>query len=156
MITIFPTSNYKFQLLKSKSETIVDLLECTMGNGAVIKDWNKLTFKGKVETNRFTLYLYKPIYGSFSLLQGSIDEKECLVEVKINKLYRVLLFLLYLFPLIGFLISLFTKTNEVILGLVFPSMIVPFIIRYVFVELLFRFVSKKALSVFSDVLSLKT
>ena len=90
----------------------------------------------------------------FCVLNGKLEVKKGTIEITIHKTFKVLLSLVYIFPLIGFIISLFTKEINTIISLIIPTVMSIIIFRYVFTELAFKFISENGLKKLTEVMEI--
>ncbi|KPM30183.1 Hypothetical protein I595_3721 [Croceitalea dokdonensis DOKDO 023] len=88
-------------------------------------------------------------------MTGAIETEKGNVKVEIHKVFRILLSVFLLFPIIGLIAMILTKTQEFspILILVMIGQIL--VIRYGFIGLAFKFLSRESLNRLRDVLDLE-
>ena len=104
---IFPIKKYSITLINERSKAIFELQKETLSDEQFVSDWNKQTFIGKVNETNFEIKLSKKLYGNFCVFKGKLEERNGSLEIEINKTFRVILSVIFLFPIFGFLTSLF-------------------------------------------------
>ena len=151
---IFPTNNYQFELKKESSDALSELEKNTLITDSLVSEWTKKAFIGQVNRNGFKIILSKPGRGAFCILEGKVESYNGTLEIRIHKAFRVMLSLIFLFPLIGFLIALFTKEKEIIISLIIPTLMAIAVFRFIFTELAFRIISKSGLNKLTEIIGI--
>src|SRR5690606_12777057 len=107
------------------------------------------SFIGTINGPRFELISSLLGFGAFCVMRGELDATGGKVKVEVHKVFKVLLTILMGMPVVAFFAILFDSGEFqpiVLLQLLF--------IRFVLIELMFRFLSKDALRRLTDVLDL--
>ena len=151
---IFPTNNYEFELSNDSSKAMAELEQNTLITDSLVSEWTKKAFIGKVNENGFRIISSKPGRGAFCVLNGRLESKNGTIEITIHKAFRVMLSLIFLFPIIGFSIALFTKEKEIIISLIIPTLMALVVFRFIFTELAFRIISKNGLKKLSEIMGI--
>ena len=151
---IFPTYYYQFEIKKKSSDALSELKKNTMITNSLVSEWTKKAFIGQVGDNEFKIISSKPGRGAFCVLEGEIESYNGTLEIRIHKAFRVMLSLVFLFPIIGFLIALFTEEKKVIISLIIPSLMALVVFRFVFTELAFRIISKTGLNKLIEIIGI--
>ncbi len=151
---IFPTNNYQFELKKENSDALSELEKNTLITDSLVSEWTKKAFIGQVNRNGFKIISSKPGRGAFCVLEGKVESYNGTLEIRIHKAFRVMLSLIFLFPIIGFLIALFTKEKEIIISLIIPTLMAIVVFRFVFTELAFRIISKNGLNKLTEIIGI--
>lgn len=152
---IFPTKEIRFRLIDSHDETLDRLKRRTEHSKNLTSEYTDKSFRGKINGSAFKIISSTIGIGAFCVLTGEIASVQGIVRFEIHKVFKVLLTIILLFPLIGIIIALINGTEDFS-----PIFIVVFIlqilvIRLVFIELAFRFLSKLSLNRFRDVLDIE-
>lgn len=148
---IFPKNNYKFKLIDEDSETLERLNRRTEFSHSLISMSTDKSFIGRINNNNFRIISSEVGFGAFSVLSGSIKDKEGEVSIEIHKLFRGFICLFLCFPVIGLIIqSVTNKEFSMIFILVASAQLI--LIRYFFVEFTYRRLSKSSLNRLGDVL----
>ncbi|MFD2824537.1 hypothetical protein ACFS5M_12715 [Lacinutrix iliipiscaria] len=151
---IFPTNNYVFELTKESTDALSELEKNTLITDSLVSEWTKKTFIGQVDNKGFKIISSKPGRGAFCILEGTLKSKKGTLEIRIHKAFRIMLSLIYLFPIIGFTIALFTKEKEIIISLIFPTLMALVVFRFVFTELAFRIISRNGLKRLTEIIGI--
>jgi hypothetical protein len=152
---IFPIKKYSITLINERSKAIFELQKETLSDEQFVSDWNKQTFIGKVNETNFEIKLSKKLYGNFCVFKGKLEERNGSLEIEINKTFRVILSVIFLFPIFGFLTSLFKNGFENSIELVFPTIMFIIILRFVFIELGFKIISKNGVNKLSKIIEIE-
>lgn len=152
---IFPIKKYSITLINERSKAIFELQKETLSDEQFVSDWNKQTFIGKVNETNFEIKLSKKLYGNFCVFKGKLEERNGYLEIEINKTFRVILSVIFLFPIFGFLTSLFKNGFENSIELVFPTIMFIIILRFVFIELGFKIISKNGVNKLSKIIEIE-
>ena len=152
---IFPTKILNFQLVDNQDETLERLNRRTEKTDRLVSISTDKSFIGSVEGNRFMLISSAIGKGALCVMSGTIDEKKGQVKVEIHKVFRFLLGIFLIFPIITFFVLLITKQEEFSLILILGIIVQILIIRYGFIELAFKLISKDSLNRLRDVLDIE-
>jgi hypothetical protein len=151
---LFPTKNYEFEIANDYSKTLSELKQNTYLTETLVSEWTKKMFIGQVSENGFRLISAKPGRGAFCVFNGKLELNSGSIEVSIHKSFQILLSIIYLFPIIGFLIAIFTKEKEVIVSLIIPTLMAIIVFRFILTELAFRFISNEGLKKLSIIMQI--
>jgi hypothetical protein len=69
-------------------------------------------FIGQVSENGFRLISAKTGRGAFCVFNGKLELNSGSIEVSIHKSFQILISIIYLFPIIGFLIQYLQKKKK--------------------------------------------
>ena len=149
---IFPTKELKFRLINDQVETLSRLNRRTEKSENLTSQHTNKSFRGIINGNEFKLISSTIGKGAFCVMTGVIESDKGNVKVEIHKVFRILLSIILCFPIIGILTAILTGKEEPnpIFILVVIGQIV--IIRYVFIGLAFKFLSRESLNRLRDVL----
>ncbi|WCO03625.1 hypothetical protein [Psychroserpens ponticola] len=151
---IFPTKNYEFELTKDSLSAMSELKNNTLISDSLTSEWTKKAFIGQVNEKGFKIISSKPGRGAFCVLEGKIKSQNGSLEIRIHKAFRIMLSIIYLFPLIGFSIALFTEETKAILSLIIPTLMFIIVFRFIFTELAFRLISKNGLNKLTEIIGI--
>lgn len=141
-MNIFPIIKRKFILNQSQEETLYLLNKKTERSENLTSNYTEKPFQGIIDGNTFKLISSDMIKGSFCVMTGQINPEDGYVKIEINIVFRILLTIVFCFPLIGILILL---TQYVPLQVVLIALITLFM-RYVLVGLAFKFLSEECMT----------
>lgn len=153
-MNIFPKSKYTFRIIGEGTETLDRLKRRTELSESLTSNITDKSFRGIIKDNTFRIISSEIGKGAFCVLTGEIDNKNGQVEVEINKAFRILLSILLCFPFVGFIAQVFSNKEEFSIIFILVVILQLLMIRYVFIELAFRRLSKSSLSKLSDVLDI--
>ena|SRR5690606_18891412 len=151
---IFPISNYQIELKKESSDALSELEKNTLITDSLVSEWTKKMFIGQVNKNGFKIISSKPGQGAFCVLEGKLESHSGILEIRIHKAFRIMLSLIYLFPIIGFTIALLTKEKEIIISLIIPTLMTIIVFRFIFTELAFRIISRNGLKKLTEIIGI--
>lgn len=153
-MNIFPIKNYEIELSNDSSKALYELKKNTMITDSLISEWTEKAFIGQVNENVFKIISSKPGRGAFCVLNGKLEAKKGSVEITINKAFRVMLSILFLFPIVGLIISFFIKEFKVSFSLIIPSLMSFVVFRFIFTEIAFRIISKSGLKKLTEIIGI--
>ena len=143
---IFPIKKYSIVLINEREKVISELKKDTLSDEQFVSNWNKQAFIGKVNDTNFEIKLSKKLYGDFCIFKGKLEEKKGSLEIEINKTYKIIISAIFIFPIIGFLTSLFKNGFEKSVELIFPTIMFIIVLRFVFIELGIQIISKNGIN----------
>jgi len=152
---LFPQNHYTIRLQKNDSSAISDLQKQTLSNEQFVSNWKNQTFIGTVKDNTFNLVLSKKLYGSFVVFSGNVNDGICTLNIKTSKKIQIIFYFSLIFPVLGFIVAISKNGIENITNLVIPTIMIPFIFRFIFIELSFKIISRNGLKKFKNILNTK-
>ena len=152
---IFPTKELNFKLIDDQAETLNRLNRRTEKSENLSSQYTDKSFRGIINGNKFKIISSTIGKGAFCVMTGVIESDKGNVRVEIHKVFKILLSVFLLFPIIGLIAMILTKAQELspILILVMIGQIL--VIRYGFIEFAFNFLSRESLDRLRDVLDLE-
>jgi hypothetical protein len=152
---IYPTKKYSITLFNEHPKAVFELKKETLRDGQFVSDWNKYSFIGEIDETNFEIKLCKKLYGNFCVFKGRLEGKAGVLEIGIDRTYKFVLFVIFLFPIFGFLTSLFNNGFKNSVVLLFPTIMFIVILRFVFIELGFQIISKKGVNKMSEIIGVE-
>ena len=151
----FPTIELKFRLVNDQAETLDRLNRRTDRSDNLTSQSTDKSFRGQINGNEFKLISSTIGRGAFCVMSGQINSVDGSVKVEIHKVFQILLTIILLLPLVGFIVLAISKKDEFspIMILVVIGQIL--MIRYIFIGLAFKFLSRESLNRLRDVLDLE-
>lgn len=143
---IFPIKYYEIELLSDSSKALSELEKNTMITDSLTSEWTKKAFIGQVSESGFKIISSEPGRGAFCIFNGKLESKKGSVEITINKAFRMILSIIFLFPIVGFIISFFIKEIEVSISLIIPTLMSIVVFRFILTEIAFGIISKNGLN----------
>ncbi|MBA4154206.1 hypothetical protein [Flavobacterium sp.] len=151
---IFPTSSYTFKLFGDEKEALDRLKRRTEISQILSSQSTDKSFLGMIEGNTFKLISTEIGKGAFCVISGSIKNNEGHVKLEINKPFRILLSIILLFPIVGIGLSVILGKEDFSIILPFVAILQILMIRFFFIEIGFRTLSKHSLNKLRDVLDM--
>ena len=152
---LFPTKNFKAKLKSDYLISIENLKSNTDITNSLTSNWTEKAFRGQVNENGFKIISSEIGRGAVCILIGKFDKKTGEIEVRIHKAFKVMFSILMLMPIIGFGITLFTSGIEKSFEIIIPVIIGIMFVRFVFIELSFRFISNTGINKLTNILAIK-
>ncbi len=149
---IYPSKQISFSLINSQEETLARLTRRTEYSENLTSRLTNKSFIGIVKANTFQVISATIGFGAFCTLTGEINEYTGTVHVEIHKAFRILLGILFLLPVIGLVAQLFIAKIAFEPIMILAAALQIIILRFVIVELAFRFLSHLSLNRLQDVL----
>ena len=148
---IFPTKELKFKLYDSQAETLDRLKRRTEKSENLTSQYTEKSFRGIIQGNEFKLISSKIGKGAFCVMSGVIQSDSGNVKVEIHKVFRILLSIFLFFPIIGMIAIVVGEAKEFSPILILVVLAQILLIRYIFIELAFKTLSKQSLNRLRDV-----
>lgn len=148
---IFPKSYYSLELDNDSVVAFSKLKKQTLSKGQFVANWNNQTFIGEIKKNEFEIQLSKKLFGEFCILNGKLEDRNGTLEIRTGKIYKIIFVAIVLFVLSGLVVSIIQNKLEFI----FQFILTILIMRFVFIELGFRLISKIALKKLTEVIEIK-
>lgn len=152
---IFPTSDYSFKLLGEPIESFERLKRRTLISDSLSSKITDKSFLGIINNNSFRLISSEIGRGAFCVLNGEIIDKNGTIKIEINKPFQILLSVILCLPIVVLISQLFSQDSHLFLLLVVALGQI-LIIRFMFIEIAFKKLSKNSLNRLSDVLDIES
>lgn len=143
---IFPTKNYTVKLRSSYSLCVQNLKTNTEITDSLISKKTNKGFLGKITETGFKLISSETGRGAICVLIGDFKDQNGTIEVRLNKAFKILFSILLSYPFIGFGLFAYNQGFEKAIEFTPTLLIGLLFIRFVFIELSFRFISKTGLN----------
>ena len=151
-MNIFPTKKQKFKLIDEQAVTLNRLNRRTEKSENLTSQYTDKSFRGTITGNEFKIISSVIGKGAFCVMTGKINSTNGYVKVEIHKVFRILLSIILCFPVIGIVIAILTGTEEFSPIFILVAILQILMIRFVFIGLAFKFLSKASLNRLRDVL----
>lgn len=148
---IFPESDYSIELNNDSISAISALKNRTLSKEQFITNWNNQTFIGEVKEHEFKIRLSKKILGELCVLNGKLDNRKGTLKIRTGKIFKIIFAAIVLFSLSGIIVVIIQNK----LKLIVPIVMTILIMRFIFLELGFRLVSKYALNKLTEAIGIK-
>ncbi|MBC7555537.1 MAG: hypothetical protein H7195_01085 [Chryseobacterium sp.] len=148
---IFPEKRYSFTLINGQAESLERLKRRTEISSMLTSKRTDKSFIGNIKGNKFQLITSEIGKGAFVVLDGKIDESNGNVSLQINKVFKILISILFCFPLVAILIQAISKPKEFSVLLILVALIQIIFLRFI-VGVFFNILSRRSLNKLRDVL----
>jgi len=148
---IFPENDYSIELNNDSSLAISELKNQTLSKEQFVTNWNNQAFIGEIEGNEFEVKLSKKLTGEICVLKGKLENKKGTLEIRIGKIFRIIFIAIVLFAISGIITAIIQNKLEVIFHLVITVLVM----RFIFLELGFRIVSKSGIKKLTETIGIK-
>jgi hypothetical protein len=152
---IFPTTELTFKLTDSQAVTIDRLKRRTEFSENLTSKFTDKSFRGKINDTGFKIISSAIGRGAFCVMTGDFFSDHGKVKVEIHKVFKALLSIFLLFPIIGLLIMLTMKPEDFSPMLILVVVGQFLVIRFAFIGLAFKILSKSSLDRLRNVLDLE-
>ena len=152
---IFPTKELKFKLIDDQAETLNRLNRRTEKSENLTSQHTDKSFRGILNGNEFKLISSAIGKGAFCVMTGAIESEKGNVRIEIHKVFRIFLSIFLLFPIIGITAITVSEAQKFSPILILVGIGQILIIRYAFIGLAFKFLSKESLNRLRDVLDIE-
>lgn len=152
---IFPTKELKFRLMSDQVKTLERLKRRTERSENLTSQFTDKSFRGLINENEFKLISSAIGKGAFCVMSGQVNSVDGSVKVEIHKVFRILLTIILLFPLVGIILMTTIDKEEFSPIMILVAIGQILMIRYFFIGLAFRFLSRESLNRLQDVLDIE-
>jgi hypothetical protein len=150
-MNIFPTIEKHFRLVDSQEKTLDRLKRRTEYSENLTSRKTEKSFRGKVTGQGFAVISSFLGWGAFCVMTGEIDSEQGIIRVNLHKVFKLLCGFILCLPIIGLVAILTIENKDSSIFLILISFLQMIVIRFVFIELSFRFISNSSLRRFKDV-----
>ncbi|NER12472.1 hypothetical protein GWK08_03395 [Leptobacterium flavescens] len=154
-MNIFPTKEQTFKLIGDQNATLDRLVRRTEKSEKLTSQYTDKSFRGMINGNQFKIISSVIGRGAFCVMTGEINSANGYVKVEIHKVFRILLSVFLFFPVIGFFAITFFGEEDFSPIFILVVIAQIFMIRYIFIEIAFKFLSKESLNKLRDVLDIE-
>ena len=151
---LFPSKKLSFELREDLSKVMARLERKTDITDSLVSARTDKEFRGQIKHDGFKLISSEIGYGALCVLIGKFEGKLGEIEIRLHRAFKIMFSILLLLPIIGFGIAVFTVGIENSYGLIIPLLMGILVIRFVFMELSFRFSSKTGLTKLKEILGI--
>jgi len=139
---LFPSKKFTAKLRSDYSVAVQNLKANTDITDSLVSERTKKEFRGQVNENGFKLISSEIGRGAVCVLSGEFTDQNGIIEVRIHNAFKIMFSILLSYPLIGFGLIAYNDGFEKALEFLPTLFIGLLVIRFVFIELSFRFISK--------------
>ena len=143
---LFPNKNYTIELRDDRKVTLDKLRRITELKDNIVSSHTDKEFIGQISDSGFKIISSEIGRGSICVFIGELQDSFGNLEIRLHTAFKVMFSILMLTPIIGFGIVLFNSGIEKSIAILFPLIIGLLFIRFVFIELSFKFISKTGIN----------
>ncbi|WP_299326579.1 hypothetical protein [uncultured Maribacter sp.] len=153
---LFPSKYFTVELREDRVATLNELKRNTKLTDNLISSYTDKKFIGKVNDGGFKIISSEIGRGAVCVFTGELQDSLGELEIRIHNAFKVMFSILLSYPLIGFGLITYNQGFEKAIKLL-PILIIGLLfIRFVFIELSFRFISKTGLNKLTKTIGIKT
>jgi hypothetical protein len=152
---LFPNKNLTVELSNDRLTTLNELKQNTKLTDRLVSEHTDKEFIGQVNDSGFKIISSEIGRGAICVFVGELQDSFGNLEIRIHKAFKVMFSILMLMPIAGFVIAVITNGIQNSIGVLVPMFMGILFVRFVFMELSFRFVSKTGLNKLTRLIGLK-
>ncbi|MRX47127.1 hypothetical protein [Pedobacter puniceum] len=152
---IFPESDYNFKITGNEVEALDRLKRRTEFSKSLTSQITDKSFRGIIENNTFTIISSEIGKGAFCVLKGKIDNQVGQLNISINKAFQILLSVILCFPVVLLITDLISEKGRFSIMTLLTVILMFILIRFLFIEIAFRRLSKSSINRLSDILDIE-
>lgn len=149
---IYPSSSYNFKLIDEENDSLGSLMRRTEISESLVSKMTEKSFIGTVSESGFKVINSEIGIGALCVLSGNVHNQIGQVNIELNKAFKILFSVILCLPIIAVISVLFQESSDFPLFLIVIVIFQILLIRYLMIELFFRFASKRSLNRLIDVL----
>ena len=148
---IFPEKDYSIELNIESSLAISELENQTLSKEQFVSNWNNQAFIGKIGKNEFEVRLSKKLVGEVCVLKGKLENEKGTLKIRTGRIFKIIFIAIVLFALSGIITAIIQNKLKVIFHLVMTILVM----RFIFLELGFRVISKSGITKLTEIIGIK-
>lgn len=148
---IVPKNDYLIELTNHSAQAILKLKNQTLHKEQFITNFKNQTFIGEIKESEFEIKLSEKLFGEFCVLNGKLEGKTGIIEIKTTRIVRIIFIATMLFVFSGIIVAIIQNK----LRLILPMFMTILIMRFIFIELTFSLVSKRLLNKLIEIIEIK-
>jgi len=152
---LFPDKNLTVALTFDRATSLNKLRDNTKLTETLVSGFTDREFIGQINDSGFKIISSEIGRGAVCVFTGELQDSIGTVERIIHQVFKVMFSILLLMPMFGFGIAVWMLGMEKSIALVVPMIISLILIRFVFVELSFYFISKTGMNKLTRIVGMK-
>lgn len=152
---LFPNKNITVELEHDRVTTLNELKRHTKLTDTLVSSYTDKEFIGQVDDCGFKIISSEIGRGAICIFDGQLQDSLGTIEIRLHNAFKILFSILMLMPVIGFGIAVLTNGIEHSIVIIFPTIMAFLFVRFVFMELSFRFVSKFGLNKLARIIGIR-
>ena len=151
---LFPSKKFTVQLRDDRATTLNELRRNTQVTGTLVSLYTDKEFIGQVNDSGFKIISSDTGRGAVCVFIGEFQDSLGTLEIRIHKAFKIIFAVLMISPLIG--LGIAGLLDGIVTAMIPLTIIGVVLVRFVLVELSFRFISKTGLNKLEKIIGLKT
>ena len=151
---LFPSKTCTVQLRDDRATTLNELRRNTKLTVALVSLYTDKEFIGQVNDSGFKIISSDTGRGAVCVFIGEFQDSLGTLEIRIHKAFKIIFAVLMISPLIG--LGIAGLLDGIVTAMIPLTIIGVVLVRFVLVELSFRFISKTGLNKLEKIIGLKT
>lgn len=152
---LFPNRNYLIELKDDRVTTLNELRRNTKLKDNLVSEYTAKEFIGQINDSGFKIISSEIGRGAICVFIGELQDSFGNLEIKIHNAFKIMFSILMMMPIIGFGVALFTNGIENAIGIILPMVMGVVFVKFVFIELSFRYSSKNGLKKLNKLIGIK-
>ena len=152
---LFPNKNFTVELSNDRQTTLNALKQNTKLTDRLVSEHTDREFIGQVNDSGFKIISSEIGRGAVCVFVGELQDSSGNLEIRIHKAFKVMFSILMLMPVAGVVIAVFTNGIQYSIGILVQMFMGILFVRFVLMELSFRFISKTGLNKLIRIIGLK-
>jgi hypothetical protein len=150
---LFPSKHFTVELKDDRATTLDELRRNTKLTDTLVSAYTDKKFIGQVSDCGFKIISSEMGRGAVCVFIGELQDSLGTLEIRIHKAFKIMFVILMLLPIVGFGIA--GLLDGIVMAMI-PLMIMGVVfVRFAFMELSFRFISKTGLNKLERIIGLK-
>jgi hypothetical protein len=148
---IFPEKDCSIELNNDDFLAISELKIQTLSKRQFVSNWNNQVFIGDINENEFELSLSKKMFVELCVVNGKLHNRKAIMKMQTGKIAKIIFAAIVLFSLSGMLVAIMQSKLNLVIYLVLNILVM----RFVFLEIGFRYASKNFILKLNEIIGLK-
>tara|TARA_R110002051_G_scaffold319870_1_gene404419 strand:- start:63 stop:545 length:483 start_codon:yes stop_codon:yes gene_type:complete len=153
---LFPNENFTVELRDDRMTTLNNLKHNTKLSKNLVSEYTEKEFIGQIDDCGFKIISSEIGRGAVCVFIGDLQDSFGNLEIRIHNAFKIMFSILMLMPFVGFGIVVSTNGIENSIGIIIPLIIAILFVKFVFMELSFRFISKTGINKLNKIIGIKT
>lgn len=152
---LFPDKNVLIKLKGDRATSLNELRRNTKLTGKLMSEYTNKQFIGQVSDYGFKIISSEIGRSAVCVFIGDLQDSLGTLEIRLHTAFKILFSILMLLPIIGFAMAILINGIEGLMMTILPTIIGLLFVRFVFMELSFRFISNTGLNKLKKLIELE-
>ena len=149
---IYSSSSYNLKLIDGDNESLERLVRRTEISESLVSKRTEKSFIGTILGNEFRIITSEIGIGALCVLSGNVNNQIGQINIELNKAFKLLFSVILCLPIVAVISVFIQEPSKFPWFLIVVVIFQILIIRYLIIEVFFRFASKRSLNRLIDVL----